>query len=160
MAEISQTTITPCLWFDKQAEEAVAFYTSVFKDSKIHATTRFGKAGFEQHGQPEGLVMTIDFEVNGMRLTALNGGPHFTFNEAVSFIVLCNDQAEIDYYWDALGADGGSHGPCGWLKDKYGLSWQVCPRGMDDMLNNAGGEGAMARMMQMTKIIIADLTSD
>ncbi len=115
-----------CLWFDSEAEEAARFYISIFQDSKIGAISRFGKEGFKIHGKPEGTAMTIDFTLNGMDFTALNGGPKFKFNEAVSIIVYCDTQDEIDHCWSKLTKDG-EEGPCGWLKDKYGISWQITP---------------------------------
>jgi predicted 3-demethylubiquinone-9 3-methyltransferase (glyoxalase superfamily) len=150
------TRISPCLWFADQAEDAANFYTSIFKDSRIVHITRYGAAGFEVHRRPAGSVMTVDFELNGLRFTALNGGPVFTFNEAVSFQVMCKTQDEIDYYWDRLGEGGDPKAQqCGWLKDKYGLSWQVVPGGMDEMLkdaDSAGAQRAMNAMMQMKKV--------
>ncbi len=119
--------IAPCLWFDGKAEDAARFYCSVFPDSRITGTTRYGEAGREQHGQQPGTVLTVAFELGGQPFTALNGGPLFRFSEAISFEVPCTDQAEIDRYWDALLAGGGQEGPCGWLKDRFGLSWQVVP---------------------------------
>ena len=118
--------ITPCLWFDNQAEEAAHLYTTVFRNSKINHITYYGKEGFEIHGQKEGTVLTVDFQINVQSFTALNGGPHFKFNEAVSFQVFCETQEEIDYYWDRLTARG-EEGPCGWLKDQFGVSWQIVP---------------------------------
>jgi predicted 3-demethylubiquinone-9 3-methyltransferase (glyoxalase superfamily) len=118
--------ITICLWFDDQAEEAVNLYTSIFKDSEIGAIARFGTEGFEFHGKPEGTVMTISFRLNQMKFLALNGGPQFRFNEAVSIIVNCETQEEIDHYWTRLSEEG-EEGPCGWLKDKFGVSWQINP---------------------------------
>jgi predicted 3-demethylubiquinone-9 3-methyltransferase (glyoxalase superfamily) len=115
-----------CLWYDDQAEEAANFYTSIFSDAEIGQISRFGKEGFEYHGKPEGTAMTVDFRLNQMKFIALNGGPKFTFNEAVSIVVYCDTQEEIDHYWTKL-ADAGEEGPCGWLKDKYGVSWQITP---------------------------------
>lgn len=116
--------IIPCLFFNNEAEQAAIFYTSIFKNSKIGSLSRYGKEGFEIHGQKEGTVLTIDFEINGQRFTALNGAKNFQFNEAVSFQVFCETQEEIDLYWNKLTA-GGSEGMCGWLKDKFGVSWQI-----------------------------------
>jgi predicted 3-demethylubiquinone-9 3-methyltransferase (glyoxalase superfamily) len=116
--------IAPCLWFDDQAEAAAEFYTSVFKNSKILSVTRYPNAGQEVHGRPAGSVMTVNFELDGQTFTGLNGGPLFKFNEAISFQVDCKTQEEIDYFWEALSA-GGKPGPCGWLKDKFGMSWQI-----------------------------------
>ena len=118
--------ITPCLWFDYQAEKAVNFYLSVFKNSRIESISHYGKEGFEIHGRNEGTVLTVNFEINGQSFTALNGGPFFKFNEAISFQIFCGTQEEIDYYWSKL-TDGGEEGQCGWLKDKYGISWQIVP---------------------------------
>ena len=126
--QMTAQKITPCLWFDTQAEEAAKFYASVFKNSKIGKISRYGKEGFEIHGKKAGTVMTAEFEIEGQKFLALNGGPQFKFNEAVSFQVHCENQQEIDYFWSAL-AEGGEEGPCGWLKDKFGLSWQVIPPG-------------------------------
>ena len=125
--------ITPCLWFDNQAEEAANFYTSVFEDSKIESISYYGKEGFEIHGQKEGTVLTVVFHINGQTFTALNGGPDFRFNEAVSLQVFCETQEEIDYYWSNL-TDGGEEGQCGWLKDKFGVSWQIIPSILPDLL--------------------------
>jgi predicted 3-demethylubiquinone-9 3-methyltransferase (glyoxalase superfamily) len=131
--------ISPCLWFDTQAEQAANFYVSVFKNSRIKQINRYGKAGQDVHGKEPGSVMVVEFEIEGQTFTALNGGPHFKFNEAVSFQVMCDTQAEIDYFWSKL-AEGGREGQCGWLKDKYGLSWQVVPSALPQLL--AGGDAA------------------
>ena len=153
--------IAPCLWFDNQAEEAAKFYTGIFKKSKILAISRYSKAGYEIHQRPEGSVMTAEFQLGGQRFTALNGGPHFKFNEAVSLQVYCETQEEIDYYWERLGEGGDPKAQmCGWLKDRYGLSWQVVPTGMEKMLKDYKSEKAqraMAAMMQMKKLDIAKL---
>lgn len=144
-----------CLWFDNQAEEAAHYYASIFKDSKIHRVARYGKAGFEIHGRPEGSVMTVEFELNGMRFTALNGGPVFKFNESVSVEVNCATQAEVDYYWEKLGAGGDPKAQqCGWLKDKYGLSWQIVPEGLNEMVIEPSekGQRAMSAMLTMKKL--------
>ena len=122
-----------CLWYDDQAEAAARFYTSIFRDSEIGPISRFGKEGFEHHGKPEGTAMTVDFRLNQMKFIALNGGPKFKFNEAASIVVYCDNQEEIDHYWDHLTA-GGEEGPCGWLKDKFGLSWQITPSILPDYL--------------------------
>lgn len=147
--------ISPCLWFDHQAEEAAAFYTSVFK-GRILSTTRYGKTGVEVHGRPAGSVMTTNFEIAGMTVTALNGGPLFKFNEAVSLQILCDTQDEVDYYWDRLIEGGDPKAQvCGWLKDKFGVSWQVVPKGMQAMLaepDSPGASRAMAAMLQMKKL--------
>ena len=155
------TRISPCLWFADQAEDAANFYTSIFKDSRIVHTTRYGAAGFEVHHRPAGSVMTVDFELNGVRFTALNGGPHFTFNPAVSFQIICKTQNEIDYYWEKLGAGGNPQAQqCGWLQDKFGLSWQVNPEGMDEMMKDPASEAAsraMTAMLKMKKLDINEL---
>jgi len=151
--------LVPCLWFDNQAEEAAKFYTSIFKNSNMGTITRYGKAGFEMHGRPEGSVMTVSFTLEGQEFTALNGGPHFKFTEAISLEVRCKDQAEIDYFWDKLG-QGGKEQQCGWLKDKFGLSWQVVPADWVDMWKKASpaeAERLMTAMLQMVKFDIAAL---
>lgn len=151
--------ITPCLWFDTQAEEAAKFYASVFKDAKIGKTSRYGNEGVEVHGKQPGTVMTVAFEIVGQKFLALNGGPHFKFNEAVSFQVHCETQEEIDYFWSGL-AEGGEEGPCGWLKDKFGLSWQVIPTALPQMLmdeNSDKAQRVMRSMLQMRKIDLAAL---
>lgn len=147
--------ITPWLWFDTEAEEAATFYTSVFANSRIHDITRYGAAG----PRPEGTVMTVSFELDGQQLVALNGGPEFNFNEAVSFQVPCADQAEVDSLWGQL-TDGGEEGPCGWLKDRFGLSWQIVPSRLGELLGDpdAGrSQRAMRAMLAMKKIDIAAL---
>ncbi len=150
-----------CLWFDDQAEDAAKFYTGIFKNSKIHAITRYGKAGFEVHRRPAGSVMTVDFELNGQRFTALNGGPLFKFNEAMSIEVHCDSQKEVDYYWEKLTTGGDPKAQqCGWLKDKFGVSWQVVPEGMNEMLgdpNSTKSQRAFAAMMNMKKLDLAAL---
>ena len=155
------TRISPCLWFADQAEQAASFYTSIFKDSKIVSITRYGTAGFEVHHRPAGSVMTVDFDLNGVRFTALNGGPVFTFNEAVSFQIICETQDEVDYYWQKLTAGGDPKAQqCGWLKDKFGLSWQVVPDGMQEMLKDPQSDAAsraMSAMMQMKKLDLTEL---
>ena len=148
MATIKQK-ISPCLWFDTEAEDAAKFYTSVFKNSAITQISRYGKAGQEVHGKAPGSVMVVAFEIEGLAFTALNGGPQFKFDEAVSFQVMCDSQDEIDYFWSKLSA-GGQEGPCGWLKDKFGLSWQVVPAELPQMLT--GGDGAQLDRM-MTAIL-------
>ena len=156
-----QQRITPCLWFDNQAEEAANYYVGIFPNSRITATTRYPSAGQEIHQQQAGSVMVVAFELDGHTFTALNGGPLFTFNEAVSLQVNCDSQEEIDYYWNKLGAGGDPNAQqCGWLKDRYGLSWQVVPRGMEEMLKapeSAGANRAMGAMMKMKKIDLAAL---
>jgi predicted 3-demethylubiquinone-9 3-methyltransferase (glyoxalase superfamily) len=153
--------IAPCLWFDHQAEEAARFYVSVFKNARITAVTRYSDAGKEIHRRPAGSVMTVEFELDGQRMTALNGGPLFKFNEAVSLQVFGDTQEEIDEYWDKLGQGGDPKAQqCGWLKDKYGLSWQVVPTGMERMLKDPespGARRAMEAMLKMKKIDIAAL---
>jgi predicted 3-demethylubiquinone-9 3-methyltransferase (glyoxalase superfamily) len=130
--------ITPNLWFDTQAEEAAEFYVSVFPNSKITAVTHYTDAG----PGPAGSVLTVDFVLDGQELTGINGGPQFTFDEAISLLITCDDQEEIDYYWSKLTADGGEESVCGWLKDKFGLSWQVVPPGMNEILNDPDQERA------------------
>ena len=157
--QMTAQKITPCLWFDTQAEEAAKFYASVFKNSKVGKITRYGKEGFEVHGKKAGTVMTVEFEIEGQKFLALNGGPHFKFNEAVSFQVPCETQEEIDYFWSTLAKDG-EEGRCGWLKDKFGLSWQVIPKALPEMLMDGNSETAqrvMRSMLQMRKIDIAAL---
>lgn len=153
--------IVPCLWYDKEAEEAARFYCSIFKNSELGAITRFTKEGFEIHKKPEGSVMTVTFYLEGQEFTALNGGPLFKFNEAVSLEVRCKDQAEIDYYWDKLGAGGDPKAQqCGWLKDKYGLSWQVVSDDWVEMMVEASPaqrERLMKAMLPMKKFDIAAL---
>jgi len=151
--------ITPCLWFDTQAEEAVKFYISVFKNSKILSITRYGKEGNEIHGMPDGSVLTVEFELNGQNFLALNGGPVFKLNEAVSFIVNCKDQEEIDYYWNKLSAVPESE-QCGWLKDKFGLSWQIVPDVLSEMLQSKDKKKAgraMEALLKMGKLDIGKL---
>jgi predicted 3-demethylubiquinone-9 3-methyltransferase (glyoxalase superfamily) len=153
--------ITPCLWFDDQAEEAVKFYTAIFRNSKIVNTSRYGEAGHEVHGKPAGTVMTVAFELDGQAFTALNGGPLFKFNEAISFQVHCETQQEVDYYWEKLSAGGDEQAQqCGWLKDKFGVSWQVFPTVLLEMINSPDAEKsqrAMEAMLQMKKIDIDEL---
>ncbi|HEU4913100.1 MAG TPA: VOC family protein [Actinomycetes bacterium] len=147
--------IVPNLWFDTEAEEAATFYTSVFKNSRITNVAHYGEAGPREAG----MVMTVSFELDGQPFTAINGGPEFPFTEAVSLEIICESQAEVDEYWSRLG-DGGEEGPCGWLKDRYGLSWQVVPEGMYELLDDpdsARTERAMAAMLQMGKLDLAEL---
>lgn len=147
--------IIPSLWFDTQAEAAAHFYTSAFPNSWVIETTYYGEAG----PRPAGMVMTVTFELDGQRFVALNGGPDFTFNEAVSFTVDCADQDEVDYYWNTL-AEGGEEGPCGWVKDKFGLSWQIVPARLNELVSDPDQEKAqraMAAMLRMGKIDIATL---
>jgi predicted 3-demethylubiquinone-9 3-methyltransferase (glyoxalase superfamily) len=151
--------ITPCLWFESQAEAAAKFYASVFANSKIGAISRYGKEGFEIHGQTAGTLMTVEFEIDGQKFVALNGGPHFKFSEAVSFQIHCETQEEIDYFWSRLAEDG-EEGPCGWLKDRFGLSWQVIPQALPQMLmdeNSDRAQRVMRSMLQMRKIDLATL---
>ncbi len=151
--------ITPFLWFDTQAEEAATFYTAIFDNSRIRRINRYGKAGQETHGREAGSVMTVEFEIEGQPFVALNGGPHFKFSEAVSFQVTCETQNEIDYFWTKL-SEGGQEGPCGWLKDRYGLSWQVVPAVLPQLLmdsDKAKSERAMSALMRMKKFDIAAL---
>lgn len=153
--------ITPCLWFDHQAEEAAEYYTSIFKNSRISHVTRYGEAGHEIHGRPAGSAMTVAFELDGQPFTALNGGPVFTFNEAISFEVECENQAEVDYFWERLSQGGDENAQqCGWLKDRFGVSWQVVPSGMGDLLSDptsANSQRAMEAMLKMKKIDIEEL---
>ena len=152
--------LTPCLWFDTQAEDAAKLYCSVFPNSKITAISRFPEAGQDVHGKPPGSVMVVAFELDGQPFTALNGGPHFKFDEAVSFQIMCETQDEVDYYWNALTKDGGQEGPCGWLKDKFGLSWQVVPSAIPRMMADADASKSarvMNAFMQMKKFDIATL---
>jgi predicted 3-demethylubiquinone-9 3-methyltransferase (glyoxalase superfamily) len=146
--------ITPCLWFDNQAEEAARFYTSVFKNSEIRSIARYGKEGFEIHGQKEGTVLTVEFSINDQSFTALNGGPVFKFNEAISFQVFCDNQEEIDYYWDKL-SGGGQEGQCGWLRDKFGVSWQIVPAILGTLMRDPSRSERVTRaFLQMKKFNI------
>ncbi|MBP1692061.1 MAG: hypothetical protein H6Q32_1413 [Bacteroidetes bacterium] len=148
--------ITPFLWFDNNAEEAVKFYLSVFKNSKILKETRYGDAG----PGPKGSLMTVAFQLDGQDFMALNGGPYFSFTEAVSFVITCKDQKEVDYYWEKLTGNGGKESMCGWLKDRFGLSWQVVPTILPELLTDkdaAKAQRAAQAMMQMKKIDIAAL---
>jgi predicted 3-demethylubiquinone-9 3-methyltransferase (glyoxalase superfamily) len=152
-----QHRIVPNLWFDTEAEEAAKFYTSVFKDSRIVNTAHYTEAG----PRPAGTVMTVEFELNGQRFVGINGGPQFKFDEAVSFQITCETQEELDYYWERLSADG-EEGQCGWLKDRYGLSWQVVPTGMEEVFSDPDPERAaraMRAMLGMRKLDIAALRS-
>ena len=147
--------VTPFLWFDTESEPAAELYTSVFPNSRILGVTRYGSAGPRE----EGLAMTVSFELDGQRVVALNGGSDFKLNEAFSFSIDCNDQDEVDYYWDKLG-EGGEHGPCGWLKDRFGLSWQVVPKRLPELLSDPDREKAqrvMAAMLKMRKIEVDEL---
>ena len=152
--------ITPFLWFDHQAEEAARFYTSVFKNSKIGRIFRYGEKPAEKTGRPVGSVLTVEFEIEGQKFVALNGGPLFEFNESISFVVNCDSQEEVDYFWEKLTADGGQESACGWLTDKFGLSWQVVPAVLIDMLhdeNSEKSERVTKAMLQMKKIDIKAL---
>lgn len=153
--------ISPCLWFDNEAEQAAQYYTGIFKNSRIGTITRYGKAGFETHHQPAGSVMVVAFELDGQKFTALNGGPQFKFNEAISLQVNCETQKEIDYYWEKLSPAGDPKAQqCGWLKDKFGLSWQVVPTMMGEFFKNedsAKSQRVMEVMLRMKKIDTAEL---
>ncbi len=153
--------ITPCLWFDDQAEQAAEFYTSIFRNSKIGNISRYGEAGQEVHGKPAGMVMTVAFELDGQAFTALNGGPIFKFNEAISLQVDCETQKEVDYYWEKLSEGGDEKAQqCGWLKDKYGVSWQIVPKRLVEILSDADeskSQSAMTAMLKMKKIDINEL---
>jgi len=153
--------IAPCLWFDDQAEEAARFYTGIFKNSGIGRISRYGKAGYEIHRRPAGSVMTVEFELDGQAFTALNGGPAFKFNEAISLQINCKTQEEVDYYWEKLGVGGDKKAQqCGWLKDKYGVSWQVVPTLLAEMVGDPDSQKsqrAMKVMLQMKKLDIAEL---
>jgi predicted 3-demethylubiquinone-9 3-methyltransferase (glyoxalase superfamily) len=154
--------ISPCLWFDDNAEEAVQFYLSIFKNSKVGNVTHYGKEGFEIHKKKEGSVMTIDFEIEGQKFLALNGGPIFKFNEAISFQIYCETQDDVDYYWNKLTEGGDKNAQvCGWLKDKFGVSWQVVPNILVKMLQDKDSkktENVMRVMLQMQKLDIKALT--
>lgn len=153
--------IAPCLWFDSNAQEAVNFYTAIFKRSKVGRIARYGEAGREIHGKPAGTVMTIEFELNGQAFTALNGGPLFKFNEAISFQVSCESQEEVDYYWERLSEGGDPKAQqCGWLKDQFGVSWQIVPAVLGKMLEDKDAEKServMKALLQMRKIDIQAL---
>jgi predicted 3-demethylubiquinone-9 3-methyltransferase (glyoxalase superfamily) len=152
--------IAPCLWFDDQAEEAAGFYCSIFRNSRVTSISRYGEAGKEQHQRPPGSVMLVAFDLDGQPFTALNGGPVFKFNEAISLQVYCENQKEIDYYWEKLTAGGGEESVCGWLKDKYGVSWQVVPTVMQELFTDpksAKYSGAMEAMMKMKRLDIEEL---
>jgi predicted 3-demethylubiquinone-9 3-methyltransferase (glyoxalase superfamily) len=152
--------ITPFLWFDDKAEEAAKFYTSIFKNSKVGKITRYDEESAGPTGRPAGSVMTVEFQLEGQDFIALNGGPHFKFTEAISFVVSCKTQAEVDYYWNKLTADGGKEVQCGWLKDKYGLSWQVVPTILPELLSDkdaAKSQRVMEAMLQMVKLDIKKL---
>ena len=151
--------ITPCLWFDNQAEEAAKFYVSIFKNSKVGSVARYGEEGAKVSGRPKGTVMTVTFQLDGQEFMALNGGPMFKFTEAISFIVNCKTQQEVDELWEKL-SKGGEEGPCGWLKDKYGLSWQIVPTVLGEMMQDKDpekSERVMKAMLQMKKLDIETL---
>ena len=149
------------LWFDDQAEQAANFYTSIFEDSKLGRITRYGKAGHEYHGESDGTVMTVQFKIEGQDFVALNGGPHFNFNESISLIVNCDSQEEVDYYWEKLSEGGDPNAQqCGWLKDKYGLSWQIVPTALIEMINDSDQdkvERTLTAMYPMKKLNIKTL---
>jgi len=154
--------ITPFLWFDDQAEQAAKFYTSIFKNSKVGRILRYDENAAKAAGRPLGSVLTIEFEIEGQKFVALNGGPQFKFNESVSFVVNCETQDEVDYFWTKLTADGGQESACGWLKDKFGLSWQITPTVLIDMLHDKDAdkaESVMKAMLEMQKIDIAKLNA-
>jgi predicted 3-demethylubiquinone-9 3-methyltransferase (glyoxalase superfamily) len=153
--------ITPCLWFDRSAEEAANFYVSIFGNSGIETITRYGRQGFERHGMPEGTVQTVTFRLEGQHFTALNGGPRYTLSPAVSLVVHCESQAEVDHFWDKLGERGDpTWQVCGWLRDRFGLSWQVVPQALFSMIADKDAAKAgrvMAAVMQMRKLDLATL---
>ena len=149
--------VTPFLWFDNNAEVAVQFYTSIFKNSSIGKIARYTSEGAKASGQPEGSAMTVPFTLNGQNFTAINGGPIFKFTEAISFVVNCENQEEVDHFWNKL-TEGGQEVQCGWLKDKYGLSWQVVPKQLGELMSDPAKAGkVMGEMLKMKKIIIKDL---
>jgi predicted 3-demethylubiquinone-9 3-methyltransferase (glyoxalase superfamily) len=157
---IARKQITPCLWYDDQAEQAAEFYCSVFQNSAITHISRYPEAGQDIHKKPPGSVMVVAFELDGQPFTALNGGPIFKFDEAVSFQIMCETQDEIDYYWSRLTGGGGQEGPCGWLKDQFGLSWQVVPSAIPKMMSDpdrAKSARVMNAFMKMKKLDIAAL---
>lgn len=152
--------ITPFLWFDNNAEEAANFYVSLFKNSKVRDTTHYDEASSEPSGRPAGSVMTVEFELDDQKFVAINGGPHFKFTEAVSFVINCENQEEVDKFWSKFTEGGGQESQCGWLKDKYGLSWQITPTILIDMIsdkNPAKAKAAMEAMLKMKKIDIPTL---
>lgn len=156
---VATQKFAPCLWFDTQAEEAARFYCSVFRNARLGRISRFPNAGQEIHGKAAGSVMTVEFELDGQPFVALNGGPKFRFDEAVSFQIYCDTQDDIDYYWNAL-TEGGQEGPCGWLKDRFGLSWQVVPAAIPDMMTDADAARSarvMNAFMKMKKFDLAAL---
>ena len=150
--------MTVCLWFDKQGEEAANFYTSIFKNSSIGAISRYSKQGFEFHGMPEGTALVVPFKLNDMNFSALNGGPRFKFNESMSVVVSCDTQEEIDHYWNSLTSDGGQESQCGWLKDKYGISWQIIPSILGSLMSDPEKAARVTMaFMQMKKMDIKTL---
>jgi predicted 3-demethylubiquinone-9 3-methyltransferase (glyoxalase superfamily) len=160
-ANSNPTRIVPCLWFDGQAEEAARFYISIFPNSRIIGGSQYGEAGHEIHGQEAGTTLTVDFELNGARFTAMNGGPQFKFNEAISFQIECDTQEEIDHYWEKLREGGDPQAQqCGWLKDRFGLSWQVVPRIIGRLMTSKDKEAServMTALLKMKKLDIAEL---
>jgi len=157
--QIAASKIRPCLWFDTEAEEAAKFYCSIFKNSRMGRVSRYVDEGQEIHGKAAGSVMAVEFEIGDQKFAALNGGPHFKFTEAISFQVQCDDQQEVDYFWKKLSA-GGTEGPCGWLKDKYGLSWQIVPKVLYEMLldqDHTKSQRVTKAFLQMKKFDIAEL---
>ena len=158
---LSSQKIMPCLWFDKEGEAAANFYVEIFKNSRILSVSRYGKEGHEIHGREAGTVMTVEFELEGQKFLCLNGGPQFKFSEAISFQIFCETQQEIDYYWSKLTA-GGQEGHCGWLKDKFGLSWQVVPTALVELMKGSDAEKSqrvMKAFLQMKKFDIETLKS-
>lgn len=150
--------ISPCLWFDSEAEPAARFYVSVFPNSRINAISRYGEAGFEVHGRPAGSVRVVTFDLDGQPFMALNGGPVFRFTEAISLVVHCETQDEIDHYWTALGAGGDPRAQqCGWLKDRYGLSWQIVPTVIEQLMTGPRSDAVMAAVLKMKKIDLSAL---
>ena len=158
---VTTQRLSPCLWFADEAEEAARYYTGIFRNSRITSITRYGTAGFEMHHRPAGSVMMVAFELDGQSFLALNGGPVFKFNEAISFVVNCATQADIDYYWEKLSAGGDPKAQqCGWLKDRYGLSWQIVPDNMDELFKDeksSEAARAMDAMLHMKKLDIASI---
>jgi predicted 3-demethylubiquinone-9 3-methyltransferase (glyoxalase superfamily) len=156
---IATQKIAPCLWFDSDAEDAAKFYVSIFENSRIVSTSRYGEEGFEIHGRKAGTVMSAEFELEGLRFVGLNGGPHFKFDEAISFQIYCDDRKEVDYFWKKL-TEGGTESHCGWLKDKFGLSWQVVPRALLQMLmdkDTRKSQRVTKAFLQMKRFDIAEL---
>ena len=153
---MATTKISPMLWFDNEAEEAANHYTSIFKNSEIKSIARYTGEGAKASGQPEGTAMTVAFTLDGQNFTALNGGPIFKFTEAVSFVINCEDQEEVDHFWSKL-TEGGQESQCGWLKDKFGLSWQVVPKQLAELMTGPKAGKVMGAMLKMKKIVIKDL---